>query len=319
MKKGIIEAGCLAVLSLLLAQSSTFAAEKLRFASSVSTSPIYYLPIMIALEKGFWKEEGLDVEYFPFRGGSPLYKAVSAAEIKMGIASAPSTIHAVSQGVPLTMVAQISGPTQFVFWVRAASPIRSAADIRGRKVGFASFGSLDHIYAQATAKALGVEREVRMVAVGGVVEAMAALRAGAIDALPMSPYGLMELEAKGQMRRVLRLADYLPKEWIEVAAFGSRDIVAARPDLVGKTIRGVVRALAFVRQNPDWVQDKLIAEHGYSREVAKRAYEILEFTEGGRISMAGLENAKKLLVDYGLVAREKAPATEALYTKRFTE
>ena len=64
-------------------------------------------------------------------------------------------------------------------WVRADSPIREPKDLRkGALVGVLSMGGFDHALGRMLLKAMGMERDVRFVGLGGVLPTMAALLRG---------------------------------------------------------------------------------------------------------------------------------------------
>src|SRR5204863_2146421 len=62
-------------------------------------------PFVVAVEKGFFRTEGLAAEFVPFRGGPDLVKAVIAGEILLGAAGSTDIFVAREAGQPLKMVA----------------------------------------------------------------------------------------------------------------------------------------------------------------------------------------------------------------------
>src|SRR3972149_1156428 len=77
--------------------------EKLKFGTSIRTYPPYYLPVMAAEEKGFWKENGLEVEWTPFRGGGPFMQALAAGALKIGYTAAATAFQAGAGGVAVVI------------------------------------------------------------------------------------------------------------------------------------------------------------------------------------------------------------------------
>lgn len=106
-------AGLLAGL-LSLAGLTCMAAEQLKFATGVKGSANYYLPLMAAEEKGFWKENSLQVEWVPFRGGGSMFRSVAAGAVKIGFTGTPSVVQATSfikknPGWSMEKMKQVSG------------------------------------------------------------------------------------------------------------------------------------------------------------------------------------------------------------------
>lgn len=58
--------------------SSASAAGKIKFATSIKLAPTFYLPVLAAEEKGFWKENGPEAELVKFKGGAKLYQGIVA-------------------------------------------------------------------------------------------------------------------------------------------------------------------------------------------------------------------------------------------------
>src|SRR3990172_2440063 len=113
----------LLVLSLIAAGSS-LAAEKMRMGTALKGVPAYELPMATAEERGFWKEQKLEVEWVPFVGGGPLYRAMAAGHIEFGLSQIGSFVEAASGGVPGVIVADFQSDDPFLIWVRADSRIK---------------------------------------------------------------------------------------------------------------------------------------------------------------------------------------------------
>src|SRR3990170_1370185 len=124
----------------------SLSADKLRFGSSVRGHPNYDLPMVAAAEKGIWKENGLEVEWTPFRAGGDLMRAVAARALDIATTGSSTSILAASQGVPVTIVADPKEPLTFYFQVLKDSPIKEAKDLKGTKIGILRFGGTSHNY-----------------------------------------------------------------------------------------------------------------------------------------------------------------------------
>jgi len=68
MGRKILLSFCLLFAILGLVLPRPWAADKLRFATTVKTHPILVMPVLAAEEKGFWKQNGLEAEWVPFEG-----------------------------------------------------------------------------------------------------------------------------------------------------------------------------------------------------------------------------------------------------------
>lgn len=309
----------IAVIALSLAFFlEAIAAEKLKFATSVRVSVNYYLPVLAAEEKGFWKQNGLEVEWVPFRGGAEMYRAVAAGEVGIGFTVASSVVVGVTRGIPVSMIASLVEEPKFLVYVAKESRFKKAEDLKGAKVGVPRLGAASHFYGLAATKALGLEKEVKFLGVGGITEAMAALKMGSIDAMVEPLETMVALVVKGEVREVLSLADYLPKDWIEHVIFARKDTLRAQAEVAKRAVKSVFQALAFIQDNPRWTLDKMKSFSGFSEEAARMAYDALGFSRTGKVNPRAVESIIKFSQEYGLIAKERVPAVEEVYIPGFT-
>lgn len=293
------------------------AEEKVRF-GSLKDSVQHFLPVMAAEEKGFWKENGLEVEWVTFGSGAPAMRALAAKALDLASTAAATHIQAVMGGVPIVIVAQLYLTEDFFFWARADNPIKAAKELTGGKIGVGRYGSNEHANGRLVMRALRMEKEVKFVATGGIRESMAMLRAGLIDAAILRFNTVAELKVKGEIKELVRVADYLPAEWINTVLSARNDFVKARPAAASRVIKALLQAYAFIRADPKWTMEKLRARQGYSDQAAQLVYRSMEFSPDGKVNKKGLENVRHFLIDYGIIKEEKAPRAEELYTPQFT-
>lgn len=308
----------LLLVELFLFQASAgLALEKLKFTSAPRTSPLYSLPVLAATEKGYWKGEGLDVEWVPFDSGAVMHQAVAARAVDMGLSGFASSFVAIAAGVPELIVADMQATENFFMYVRSDSPIREPKELKGATIGVTRFGSASHAYPLAVVSALGLEKEVKFVAAGGVPQTMAALKARVIDLLTFTPFEMAELKLKGEVREIAAVRDYLPREWMDLIIYARKDVAKDKPEAVRKTIRAVLQAASFVLKNRDWALEKMKSFTYYSEDAAKLVYAELKYGADGRINVKGLENARTFFIDYGVIRKEKTPSVDAMFTTEF--
>src|SRR5258706_301554 len=96
-------------------------------------------PFIVAVEKGFFRQSNLNVEFVPFRGGPNLVKAVIAGEVLLGAAGSTDILVFREAGMPLKMVATHTEGNHFTFNV--APDINNVADLKGKSIGVTSVGA----------------------------------------------------------------------------------------------------------------------------------------------------------------------------------
>lgn len=308
---------CLFLSSLLF--SGALAAEKLKLGTSVKLNPNFYLPILAGEEKGFWKEEGLEVEWVPFSSVATELRAVAAGALSLGMGGPVALVPAMARGIPVVIVSNHSPVSEFLILVRADSLLKEPRDLKGTRVGILTLGAATHAYGRVVAKVVGVEKEVRFVATGGPVETIAALRVKAVDSIVLSIWWLIDLILKGEARELAALADYLPKDWIDTVVFARKELVKDKPDVVRRVVKAILRGNNFALSNRSWSLEKMKAMSGYSEEAAKLIFERLRPSRTGKIERTAIENIRNFLIEYELVPREKAPPLDEIYTTKFID
>lgn len=294
------------------------AAEKIKVGTALKVHAVYALPMLAAEEKGFFNQQGLQAEWIPFSAAGALHRAAAAGAVPLGVDEVTGTIQAVARGVAIIIVSDLGVKNDFGIWVRTGSPIRESGDLRGRKIDVARLGGSSHAYARAVARNLGIEKEVRYVASGGVAEQIAALRSGAIDSTMITFFSVAPLAVKGEIREVVSVPDYLPREWMSRLLFARKELVEQSPESVTKVIKALLAAIEFIMKNREWALDRMQSFSRYSKEAAEVLYPRLIYSKDGRISRQALANVKQFLIDFGIIVLAEAPPVDDLYTARFT-
>ncbi len=304
--------------SLLTATSSALAAEKVKIGTALKTHPVFSLPMLAAEEKGFWKQQALEAEWVPFKGGGRLGKGLAAGAVHMAIDGVAGAVISISRGIPIIIVSHLGVPDMWGIWVRADSPVRNPRDLKGKKINVGRKGATAHAYARAATRALGIEREVRFIGLGGVRQSIAALKSGTVDAVTITFFAIAPLWDTGQARQVLKIEDHLAKRWITRVVNSRKDFLARQPQDVEKMVKAILAATDFIMKNKDWAMARMQSFLRYTPSVAKAIYPILKFSPDGRIDKQGLSNVRQFFIDSGVIKPGKAPPVEELYTTRFT-
>ena len=124
--------------------------------------------------------------------------------------------------------------------------------------------------------------------------------------------------ARGEIRELLTIDDYLPKGLFAQILFSSRSFLEAKPDVVRKVVKGYLLGADYVMKNQDWAIRRMMTEMRFSEEAAKIAYPKLHYTDG-RIDLKRIDAAVNFLVEYGLLAKDKIPPMDKIFAKGFVE
>jgi ABC-type nitrate/sulfonate/bicarbonate transport system substrate-binding protein len=174
----------LVILILVIDVSSASAQlKKVRF----STTGIFIseLPFKVAQLKGFWREEGLDVEAILIRGAVGM-QALLGGSVDYTSASG-STIAAAVRGLPVKLVFISSSKPQFELISQPL--VKSVEDLKGKIVGISSRGGSNDLMLQMILQKNGLtpNKDVTVIIVGAQEESVIALRTGRIAAALITP------------------------------------------------------------------------------------------------------------------------------------
>jgi NitT/TauT family transport system substrate-binding protein len=147
---------------------------------------LYYLPLTIAEQKGYFKDEGLEVEIVDFAGGARALQAVVGGSADVVSGAFEHTINMQAKGQPMTAFVLQGRAPQIVLAVstKTMPNFKSVADLKGKKIGVTAPGSSTNIMANFVLAKAGLKpTDVSIVGVGASQGAVAALRSGQIDAV----------------------------------------------------------------------------------------------------------------------------------------
>jgi len=185
----------------LRAQTSS---EKTRISVSVGgKSALYYLPLTISEQLGYFKAEGLEVEISDFASGARALQAVAdgTSDVCSGAFEHIIDMQAKNQMFQAFVLQGRAPQIAFGVSTRNLPRYRSVADLKGKKIGVSAPGSSTNMLANLVLSRGGVKpTDVSFVGVGTSTDALAALRSGQIDAMSNTDPVMTMLEQKGEVK-----------------------------------------------------------------------------------------------------------------------
>ena len=147
---------------------------------------LYYLPLTIAEQKGYFKAEGLEVSIVDFAGGARALQAVVGGSADVVSGAFEHTINMQAKGQRLRAFALQGRAPQIVLGVnpKTMPNFRSVADLKGKKLGVTAPGSSTNVLANFVLAKAGLKpSDVSIIGVGAGNGAVAAMRSGQVDAI----------------------------------------------------------------------------------------------------------------------------------------
>ena len=276
------------ILSFSLLSGNPVAAQSSKIHISAPSKSLSWFPIHLSREKGFYRTEGLDVDYVIMKPQVAM-QALIAGDVGYTTALG-STIRAAFRNVPLRVVMTIADKPLFTLIARPG--IASVEELKGKLLGILSFGASTDTYARALLRRakLTPNQDVKIIALGGGMNRIAAMETGAIDAaLIEAPYNVM-LERKG-FRKILFVGDVIPSP---LAGLGTRlDKIQRQPDEVQRLVRATLRGIQFAKSNKQESVRSIMKWTHMDQGLAEGSYEmaVSSWSTTGAASAPGIQIA----------------------------
>ena len=188
--KNLKRTGIIALVFLLMCgAASSFAQEKSKirmvFVSLAWNSEI---PFRVALARGFFKQQGLQVEPILIRGGPAAIAALVSGEVDYAaIGGAQAVFRSRSRGLDLSIIGCTSSTTNYI--LLGNKQTRTVEDLKGKTIGVTGAGTYSEFAVKAFLKKSNInpDKDVVLRAIGGTVLRAAAIEKGIIAAAPFSP------------------------------------------------------------------------------------------------------------------------------------
>jgi NitT/TauT family transport system substrate-binding protein len=208
---------------------------------------LYYLPLTICERLGYFKEQGLDVTINDFRGGAQSLQALVGGSVDIVTGAYEHTIRMQAKGQAIKAVIELGRFPGIVVGLRKerAASYKSAADLKGTKIGVSAPGSSTNFFVMYLMSKAGLKpTDASYIGVGIGPSAVAAMKKGEIDAISNLDPMMTKLEQEGDIKVV---ADSRTEEGTRAIFGGSNPaaVLYARQDFIDKnpnTMQALVNA-----------------------------------------------------------------------------
>jgi len=276
-----------------------------------------FVPADVGQRTGLFRKHNVDLEIASFGGDARIQQAMAADGIDIGLGSGPGLAFIVKGSPAKGIAAMADPPLIFALVVRADDSVRTPDDLKGRKVGVSTVGSVTSwiISEVSRQRGWGIDG-MAQVPIGDDANRIAALKTRAVDAAIVNLAVALNVVQRGEGRILLRFGDLVKDFHIHVI-FATDKAIATRPDALRGFLRGWFDTIAFMRHNK--AETVAIAREIMDTDAATTGgiYDELMpmFSDHGRFGAKALATLGRSFVEMKTLAAE--PDMSKLYTEDF--
>lgn len=281
---------------------------------------VQFAPLYVAIENGYFREEGLDVTV-DYSMENDNLALIGAGRLEFAIVSGEQVLLARAQGLPVVYTAAWYQQYPVGIVAKSEQGIQTPADLKGKKIAVPVLAGASYIGLRALLSAGGLqESDVELDVVGFTQAEMVATDHddAAVIYVANEP---VQLEARGYTVDVLRVSDYLPMVANGLAT--SEQMLRDNPERVQKMIRALLRGIQAAAADPDaafeiskkYVDNLATGDPETQKKVLAASIELWKADRLGYSDPQAWENMQSILLEMGLL---KAPLDlSAAYTNQY--
>ena len=300
------------------------AAEKVTYLLPAPAFLPAFGPWMLAKGKGYYADEGLDVEFRTAKGGVDVAKQVGAgnAVIGGGIGDTPLIVRA--NGIPVKAVAVLGGGSLMILATDQEAGIDRIEDLKGRTVTTMSYQDTTFYALLGMMASVGLTRNDIDAQAAGPANTWKLFIAGEADAMAAVPDWIAIAAAQGKKMNLFPADAHFRS--MAQAILAADDVIAEQPDLIRKLVRATLRGMRDIMDDPERAAReyvKAVPQHEGKEKAMEAVFRLYnQYVYPGQATLGAMDEERlaalqDFYVGQGIV-REKSPV-EDLYTNRFVE
>ena len=284
--------------------------------AAATADPI--IAVNVGDQLGFFKKRGIDLKIVDFTGGGKMTQAMTAGSIDIGD-GAGTEMAFTAKGVPMLAVCENTSTLPFLsIGVPWDSALKSKEELKGRKIGVSTAGSLTDWLAQELARKEGWAPDaITRVTIGnGTSSSTAAFRDHLIDADIGGTSTFLAMAEKQIGRVLVPVSDYEGANASGVL-FASNRLIETNPGALRAFLAGWLETTAFIRTHKAETVKIESGVTGFPESVMSKEYDIVisMFTKDCKFDAESLATLRRSFVELNLLSA--APDMTTLYTESF--
>ena len=282
-------------------------------------SAFAFAMVDVGNDAGIWKALNIQLDITAFRGDAQVQEGLAGGSIDIGLGSGPSMVYR-TKGVPAIAVAIMAGrPLDMALVVAHDSPIKKLSDLKGKRIGVTTAGSLTDWLARQVSAGQGWGPEgVTILPLGAIEPRINALGTGQISASVHDLTEAYEIERVGK-GQILTLFGDIVKDFDTHVIFASDTMVNQRTAVMQRFLKGWFQSVAYTR-NPKTKAASIttIAKvmHVDESMVSKSYPAMMQMmSNDGVFTQSALDVVKKSVSDLGMY--DQPLDLKNMYTSKF--
>jgi NitT/TauT family transport system substrate-binding protein len=287
-----------------------------------------HAPFYLGKERGYFDQEGIDLEIQEGRGSGVTVQAVAAGTATFGYADVPTMMKAASKGAPVTAVGVALQTSPMSVMGFADKNIRKPEDIKGKTVAVTPGDSMSQIWPLFLKKTNLKDSDFKQVA-GDAQTKLNAVMNGQADLLLgyVMDQAIKLQDATQKQVYPIRFADY-GVNMVSSGIIVQKDYLKNKPDVVRRFLRAATRSLEESAKNPEAAVDAMLKAQPKSgvKDTAvigmKNTASLYKGPDNPndrplRVGAKNMAETLALLVEYGGLEKASAGKPEDYYTNAY--
>ncbi len=261
--------------------------------------------LFVAMEKGFFKAEGLELETVPMAGGAVIVQGVTSGDLQFGWTNVISLYQARVEGFDFKLIAggatNVRGSNEtHAILVGKDSPIKSAKDLTGKTVAVNTLNNIVHLMAMAWVdKNGGNSSKIKFVEIP-FPQMAPALVAGKVDAISVQEPFAAAAARQPEIRVLANPWGDVVSKFLIASWFASEKWVQKNRGVAQAFVRAINRGIDAIHADPEGARSAMIKWAGLSPDmVGKIGLPLFE----KNLSARDLQATIDLTVKYKLISR----------------
>lgn len=324
LRARVLGAAALAMTAMAALPGTAAAAEKVTYLLPAPAFLPAFGPWMLAQQRGYYAQEGLDVTFEAAKGGVDSAKQVGVGNAQIGGAIGDTPILVRANGVPVKAVALLGGGGLMQLVVREDSPIQGPADLKGKTITVMAYQDTTYYALLGMLAKVGLTKNDVDAQAVGATNVWKLFLAGKSEGLASVPDWEGDLLEAGAKIRIIPADKYFQS--MAQVVIASDDMIKKRPDLIKKLVGATLKGWQDIVKDPDGAAVdyvKAVPQRQGQEQAMARVFKLYNQyvypgqAKPGVVDEARLAALQDFYLKQGLI--EKATPVKELYTNQFVE